>query len=992
METTLFISLTQNHVDSFAFNLLGGNMNIKSTLSTLIPLLGLLFFFDGNIKANNFLKKSVNDDVQKTKKNQCLWSRQYPVNSGQSEAENHDFIAKFKKPYTYYMNASEIGAAGLFTVFDAHLLRKGEFRVSVAPNRFYRYPGVRITQVPISFTCGVFQNLEFFFSTNVNQDVRTNSPQFLSGGLLSSAISTGNFQAANLVNANAVTNGFFLLPGLPVSGATGGGVLPGLVRGTPRQVFDPVLNTFKNAYEKAGFPNNMPFLARSGNNYGETIIGVKLFNINLRENEKVSFLTYARIPSRGIGDVLINPNNALYTGASAGKTDFGFFILHSYYITRDDEETTEEVLGDSASDQKIKKTFLNIHNNFGLIYNRDPKFNGIKLVDRKNEFVVGTGVDSFFKLGKVPLQFILENRTVVPMGGGTLDIARKISSDFTVGFRMFPPLKKEIPADDKIYTCEEKVKEQVKKEQNQFFWSLGAGYRYTLGVPNNLSDLAKSNHGFTFQFSVGRVGKNFEDSSIKRNCPCQKVSAPKLQIVTEQNVSGGQDKVEVIFSDENEAFIFFNNFETGEGGTFAYQIKPADGEYSAMQKIEDFSFEGTKAIFNLPRNLTLGREYKIKVIAKYIKEKTECKVGEAEIPYKSTNPISSEILPDIIRVSAQRAESKEITAQVQGGLVPYTYQWNIPNGITGIENGAKLTVKTEPSQFKEGDNFPVSLNVTDGSGQSKLSNSSQIKVNYVPTVELKLKDSGLTQIDVEQSQTLSIIAIATDADNDTLTFTDWTLTGKTFDGQPIDLTGSYFSGNSSEQSIDTRNLPNGDYQVSVKSFDQIDYSEAGVFRFRVVPRANPLYFDFDIPKKGQRIFKVNKNFNAIELEKLRKEAEWLRQDVNNSIVIRVEGNADKIGQPKYNRDLGCRRACFVKWYLIHKLGVLESQIKLSVTFGENKADQQSQKADDRRVDLYYTRKPEDANQVPEQAESCDCITSNIKPKKKATKRKKKYFH
>ena len=56
------------------------------------------------------------------------------------------------------------GPTGLFTVYDADTIRRGEFTFSVAYSNYDRDPGnVDLVVVPLSFNVGLNDHLELFF-------------------------------------------------------------------------------------------------------------------------------------------------------------------------------------------------------------------------------------------------------------------------------------------------------------------------------------------------------------------------------------------------------------------------------------------------------------------------------------------------------------------------------------------------------------------------------------------------------------------------------------------------------------------------------------------------------------------------------------------------------------------------------------------------------------------------------------------------------------
>jgi hypothetical protein len=75
----------------------------------------------------------------------------------------------------------EGGPTGLFTIYDAQTIRRGEYTFSIAYSNFDRDPGnVDLVEVPISFNIGLGDHLELFFKTNGYRGIKVNNPQNLS--------------------------------------------------------------------------------------------------------------------------------------------------------------------------------------------------------------------------------------------------------------------------------------------------------------------------------------------------------------------------------------------------------------------------------------------------------------------------------------------------------------------------------------------------------------------------------------------------------------------------------------------------------------------------------------------------------------------------------------------------------------------------------------------------------------------------------------------
>ena len=74
------------------------------------------------------------------------------------------------------------GGTGLFTVYDAQTLRKGEFNFSIFANHFHRDPGdLAIQQYPFNFALGLSDHLEFFASFGAQEVITVGTPALLSG-------------------------------------------------------------------------------------------------------------------------------------------------------------------------------------------------------------------------------------------------------------------------------------------------------------------------------------------------------------------------------------------------------------------------------------------------------------------------------------------------------------------------------------------------------------------------------------------------------------------------------------------------------------------------------------------------------------------------------------------------------------------------------------------------------------------------------------------
>ena len=74
------------------------------------------------------------------------------------------------------------GGTGLFTVYDAQTLRKGEFNIGFFANHFHRDPGdVTFQKYPVNLQIGFGDHFEFFANFNYLENINVGTPQLLSG-------------------------------------------------------------------------------------------------------------------------------------------------------------------------------------------------------------------------------------------------------------------------------------------------------------------------------------------------------------------------------------------------------------------------------------------------------------------------------------------------------------------------------------------------------------------------------------------------------------------------------------------------------------------------------------------------------------------------------------------------------------------------------------------------------------------------------------------
>lgn len=863
-----------------------------------------------------------------------------PVNKDELKGDDPEIYTGERFVYAYSANQTEIGATGLFTVFDANTLRRREFRIGFSATRFHRDPSLRITQFPVSGTYAVRNWLEVFGSFNPYQRVGVNSPNQTSGALLNSALTINGGNSGNLLNN--VNQNFFLLSGLSVSGALVGGVLPGLPVGTPRPVFDPILNRQKNAFTTPKYFNDLPFAGRSGSTTGDILVGAKFrtpFRLIAELGGKkvvlsqTSVLSYVKFSSQGAGNLLSNPNDALFRGSGSGTTDFSVALLHSFYLPNC---LAKKLLSGKDTcalnpEEEILKT-TNIHTNIGYIRNGDPKAGGIKLIDRKDAVIFGFGMDRVF--GRY-VQALAESKFTRYVGGGTPNLRNNSPVDITAGFRFFPL---GLPKIGQL-------------QQSRLFFSVGGGYRYSFNV-SELGGLAKNNHGFVFQLNFGRSNKtSADDSETKKRKACQTAlesfKKEPLAItsltVDKESVQKGQD------------ITLVGQVTNGEASFMKYEVKLPNGnvvDRFGGGDVADGRFDRT-----IKTDFEAGENYKFEVTAKYFKGEFVCTETEKESnPFRIITGGSSALVLDLLPqrvgpISANTPQNIPLTASIKTDDLSRTVlNWQTQPEISLSGTNKDLVREVNSTNLRPGGRYLITL--TARNGEKSDEKQSEIIVNNPPTVSLQLSSK-----ETSRGTSIKLLANGNDADGDKLTYS-WNVLNRT--GQVVKT----WQSDEPDQTLDTNDLVEGEsFTVQVTVSDKLDEATSNPEQFSIDLPGPQVFFEFDRDK-----INVRRKQRPIGEEpnqtKLKAVADRLKQQPDLTLFVRVEGNADQLGSIKYNECLGCRRACAVKRELM-RLGVDEGQIRIIVSFGESKAEGKlsefERRKRDRRVDLIFTREGETLN-------------------------------
>ncbi len=375
------------------------------------------------------------------------------------------------------------GPTGLFTVYDGHTLRKGEFTFSFAVSNYDRDPGnVDITSLPTSFQVGLTNHVELFFSTEMARQIKVNSPRNLSGFYLPNSQFVipgfGLTRAPAIVlspqgpGASQYPNQAIYRPTgapfvqFPYSGGNAGtfglqapffsGPIFGFAAGTNALLGPPRLG----GNGAANFPG-------IGSIYGSILPGIVLQSTSLVNQAglpagegplvftlKPSYLPDAPFLNRQFGESSFNEFNIGVKWRLSGLNSpigFGFMAAYTWNADNANSTTGFNMLQRGASgggnmgditaglfaDARLAK-WANLSANVAYKYTSAAKgeFPGgtFTLLDRPDELASSIGVD--FPVNKW-FQPIAEFRSLMYVGGRTPNAFENNPIDGLVGARVF---------------------------------------------------------------------------------------------------------------------------------------------------------------------------------------------------------------------------------------------------------------------------------------------------------------------------------------------------------------------------------------------------------------------------------------------------------------------------------------------------------------------------------------------------------------------------
>ncbi len=373
------------------------------------------------------------------------------------------------------------GPTGLFTVYDAQTMRRGEFTLDLSYSNYDRDPGnVDITATTSSFNVGFSDYFELFFNADHYRQVKVNNVRNLSGFYLPNSLGrnfpaviaapvgsgslfgTGIFRPTTVggapaqpfvqypyvggpININGVASNerlgavattgdrgrFGTADNFPGIGSPFGSILPGIVLTTGTiTTANGTLQTPGTTFAAPAYLPEMPFLNRT---YGESAYSTFVVGGKIRFTEPDNALGFALIPFyRFYVDKAddFSGFNQLQRGASPGG-DIGDFGLVA------------------AIDGRLSRS-VNVSANLGFVLNSNPTANfgasgtvagqsapggDLILLDRPNEVLSGIAFD--FPVNRF-FQPIAELRSTLYVGGRTPNSLENSPVDGLFGVRIFP--------------------------------------------------------------------------------------------------------------------------------------------------------------------------------------------------------------------------------------------------------------------------------------------------------------------------------------------------------------------------------------------------------------------------------------------------------------------------------------------------------------------------------------------------------------------------
>jgi outer membrane protein OmpA-like peptidoglycan-associated protein len=584
-----------------------------------------------------------------------------------------------------------MGGTGLFTVYDAQTLRRGEFTMGAFANFYHRDPGdIAFQSYPANFQVGFNDRIEIFGRFDAQSVVTTGSPALLSGFYLpdvrTSGLTVGRVVVVPLPDGSFATttilsdpcnNGGFAgpctTPNSPAVGPfvalpTGNDTALYLRLGAPVGGILPAIQP-NNA---PSYYPNAPFLARGSDSHtGDIWLGGK---IRILQGPKSPF-GFALIPLFKI-PITSDLNTGLERGRSTGAFDYGVI---------------------AALDGRLSR-HINLATNIGYIKKGDPSAEDMNLgplcpgcgvipgfgrsgraLDLPDELRASIGVD--FPMSQY-LQFIVEVNSTTYVGSRTPSLLNNSPVDLVAGAKIYP---------------------------TRWFGISGAFQRHM----NWFSDIDSGTaNGFIFGVSVGRANARAEP--VLPNQPptvvlnVGAVSPGQADVVRDATTVCVGDKVALSATGSDP-----------DGDTLLYQWTSTGGQLTG---------EGTSSTFDTA-GLAPG-EYTVTV---NVDDGCGCVAFDSKV-IRVTNcpPLTVCFNPDI-NVTADKSEVDAgeriafATNGVSGGrnFGNVTYTWT---ATAGTISGSGLSANHDTTGVTGGTPIDVTVRATSDLGACSASGTSRVMV------------------------------------------------------------------------------------------------------------------------------------------------------------------------------------------------------------------------------------------------------------------------